>query len=782
MGSSYDKLQAVLNSKNKIRDKIGLAPSVPFAKYAENVNSTLWYECTSVTPTETLPPVIYSPYGAIWVRHLVSHIPVGVYWKHGDTYVHESLNYSIRTVDGQLVAYSGDTMIAPLGEYSFFPMAKGLDYSGDIGTSHHNTYIQLEYIAELPSGFRWYNEGMYGYQGDPTKWSCSITREDGRWHYRYSAQDGGVSVENNYYSEAVMPFSIDGSTVVWEGAPADFKVEVSAWLHSIYNWSPAVDEAAAGFIVDRCTEYPFINGVYSQSPSGLVNIDNVTEEQGAVYLVKIDNRWVFASAPDGGTIYLEQSEVGKTASSAAAIYVVPGQTTSAAVVRPAAIGELPKRVIEVRKWTGNSLKKTPNEEDVPYYNTTDESRELVYKGELVPEVGHIYSHDCTAEAIWLNPDIEPPYLENETGGSAEYYLCTYVNRTYETGEFTVSGLPDDAFKDLADWEGNPYPDKYRTKNPNGTYAPYYKEGELSGWKFRNEHGTVCYWSGEWMAWVFAPFAQGEDDNYWLSWFPARGRCEWENMKYPWDPTIEWVDGNTDSPISGLAIAPVIPPPVEPYWNGYKLIMNENGKYDINYSEELKLTYADFMPVAGRFYDSGCSVEIGAANLEDGYYYSTPTNMTSNENAEWKISASHEHSYSSDTYPAYQAFDGTDKNWNSANDNSSNTFIQWQNKKHKVLLKQLDIYAYDWEEMPKLNEPDNNNGGAYIEGSNDGSDWKQLTVTLPDGFNYSDRCASFKLAANYEFFSYHRIRCNNGTRRWVVKEIKGTYLTEREVPK
>jgi hypothetical protein len=290
-----------------------------------------------------------------------------------------------------------------------------------------------------------------------------------------------------------------------------------------------------------------------------------------------------------------------------------------------------------------------------------------------------------------------------------------------------------------------------------------------------------------MAWVFAPFAQGEDDNYWLSWFPARGRCEWENMKYPWDPTIEWVDGNTDSPISGFSIAPVVPPPVEQYWNGYKLVLNESGKYDIDYSEEHKLTYADFMPVAGRFYDSSCSVEIGNVNLEDGYYYSTPTNMTSNENAEWKISASHE--YTSTTYPtagtkypAYQAFDGTDNGWDSYNDNSSNTFIQWQNKTHKVLLKQLDIYAYEWEEMPKLTEPDNNFGGAYLEGSNDGETWKRLTVTLPNGFEYSKGCASFKLTGNYEFFSYYRIRRNSGTYRWLIKEIKGTYLNEREVPK
>ncbi len=376
-----------------------------------------------------------------------------------------------------------------------------------------------------------------------------------------------------------------------------------------------------------------------------------------------------------------------------------------------------------------------------------------------------------------------PFRQYAENIHAMLYLCTYVNRTYETGEFTVSGLPDDAFKDLADWEGNPYPEEYRTKNPNGTYAPYYKEGELSNWKFKNEHGTVVYWNGEWSAWVFAPFAQGEDDNYWLIWFPARGRCEHENMKYPWDSSIEWVDGNTDSPISGLAIAPVVPAPVEQYWKGYQLVWNaETGNYAMNI-EEKKLTYGDFMPVAGRFYDADCTMEVGYPNLAENLKYSTPTNMTSNENFEWLITASHE---LTETYypnagvkhPAWQAFDGrTDKDWNTDGDSSSNTFIQWQNKTHKVLLKQLDIYGYDWEELPKLNE-----GKAYLEGSNDGETWKQLTVTLPDGFNYYDRCASFKLTNNYEFFSYYRIRYYNGTYRWVITEIKGTYLNEREVPK
>jgi hypothetical protein len=158
-------------------------------------------------------------------------------------------------------------------------------------------------------------------------------------------------------------------------------------------------------------------------------------------------------------------------------------------------------------------------------------------------------------------------------------------------------------------------------------------------------------------------------------------------------------------------------------------------------------------------------------------------MTSNENFEWDITASYEltetvYPNAGVKHPAWQAFDGKDNtDWNSGGDSSSNTYIQWHNSIRKVILKQLDIYGYNWEELPKLNE-----GKAYLEGSNDGETWKQLTVTLPNGFEYSKGCASFKVTNNYEFFSYHRIRYHNGTCRWVITEIKGTYLNEREVPK
>ncbi len=378
-----------------------------------------------------------------------------------------------------------------------------------------------------------------------------------------------------------------------------------------------------------------------------------------------------------------------------------------------------------------------------------------------------------------------PFRQYAENIHAMIYLCTYVNRTYETGKFTVSGLPDDAFKDLADWEGNLYPEEYRTKNPNGTYAPYRKDDEyLSNWRFRNEHGTVCYWSGEWLAWVFAPFAEGEDDNYWLSWFPARGRCEYENMKYPWDSSIEWVDGNTDSPISGLAIAPVIPEPVEQYWNGYQLVWNsKSGKWFMNV-EEKKLTYGDFMPVAGRFYDVDCTMEVSYPDLYESLKYSTPTNMTSNDELlGWKITASSEytetaHPNAGVTHPAYYAFDGNDSTVWWEQYGSETPFIQWENPLRKVLLKQLIISGDDGDAVPIFSS----NSGNVIEASNDGVEWVQLPYE-DAGYDYSIKGVKVLFPDNYSFYSYYRIiRHTGGATRWLIKEIKGTYLNEREVPK
>ena len=38
MGTTKDKLQAVLNSKNAIKEKFSLPDDMPFSQYADNIN------------------------------------------------------------------------------------------------------------------------------------------------------------------------------------------------------------------------------------------------------------------------------------------------------------------------------------------------------------------------------------------------------------------------------------------------------------------------------------------------------------------------------------------------------------------------------------------------------------------------------------------------------------------------------------------------------------------------------------------------------------------------
>lgn len=363
------------------------------------------------------------------------------------------------------------------------------------------------------------------------------------------------------------------------------------------------------------------------------------------------------------------------------------------------------------------------------------------------------------------------YAENITNSSGEgdssgeYYLCTYVNRTYETGEFTVSGLPTDIFINLSDWDGNLYPEEYRTKNPNGTYAPYYTADSLSEWKFRNEHGTVVYWNGEWMAWVFAPFAQGETD-YWLSTFPVRASSSWEDPKYPWDSSLEWT--LNDSAFSP-SIAPVIPSLVEPYWNGYKLILNESGKYDIDYSEEHKLTYTDYMPIAGCIYNKSCTMEIGDLYIDERAKYACPRNQNFDVSDEWAIIASSE--YEDGNHAATQAFyDNTNLAFKPASADGYG-WIMWRSKGHKTLVKRLEVTMDDWKnyELQAKNTEDETWVRIVPDSVTD------CTESYVDGKKKS----VVIYRSNYKFYTDHRIRVDSAYPCWNIKAF--IFASDRTVP-
>ncbi len=361
-----------------------------------------------------------------------------------------------------------------------------------------------------------------------------------------------------------------------------------------------------------------------------------------------------------------------------------------------------------------------------------------------------------------------------------FYLCGYVNRTYQTNEFRVSGLPTDIFKDLSDWEGNLFPEQFRTGNPNGTFAPYYKEGELSNWRWRNENGVEAFFNGMNMAWVFAPFY--ENDEYYISSYPVYASASYENTVPIWDSSLQWTDnsGNTVS----FDIAEVVQPPVEKYWEGYKLEADENGKYNFA-SEKTKLTYGDYMPVAGRIYDAAATVEITNADLTEDALWACPRNMTSAENDEWVISASSEYAsqYSGTSY-AYFAFDGNNgSGWQS--DYVTSSWLQWQNKKRAVVIKQISFY---------LNDQNDLNTTSYLQGSDDGATWTDIvrgqvgypntengegTVEWVDGLTKVTRY--FKGSA--PCYKYWRLgRDTSSNNHMNIRGIEAYSQLPREVPK
>jgi hypothetical protein len=374
------------------------------------------------------------------------------------------------------------------------------------------------------------------------------------------------------------------------------------------------------------------------------------------------------------------------------------------------------------------------------------------------------------------------YAENiKAGGGADFYLCGYVNRTYQTNEFRVSGLPTDIFKDLSDWEGNLFPEQFRTGNPNGTFAPYYKEGELSNWRWRNENGVEAFFNGMNMAWVFAPFY--ENDEYYISSYPVYASTGYENIVPIWDSSLQWTDnsGNTIS----FDIAEVVQPPVEKYWEGYKLEADESGKYNLA-SEKTKLTYGDYMPVAGRIYDAACTLEITNADLTEDALWACPHGMTSNENDEWVVSIINNKVYNNQE--PYYAFDGSNiEEWKATAfkgvSASNQWFLQWHNKQRPVLLKVLygmpggGDWGWHWD-------------GSYwqILGSNNGEDWDLLFSGQweSDGAweGTSDYLPRYKILIEGSFgpYSYYRLGKSSSNEMWQAHHIEAYSQIPREVPK
>lgn len=123
-----------------------------------------------------------------------------------------------------------------------------------------------------------------------------------------------------------------------------------------------------------------------------------------------------------------------------------------------------------------------------------------------------------------------------------------------------------------------------------------------------------------------------------------------------------------------------------------------------------LTYGyGFTPEVGQVYDAEAMIQVTL--FENIPLISTPENMTSHENTDWVVSAHSEYG----SYYAWKAFDndlGT--KW----DHESSAFwIQWQNKKTKVLVKELIVRCGDMYGLY--------GDKCFLQGSDDGEHWVDI---------------------------------------------------------
>ena len=421
----------------------------------------------------------------------------------------------------------------------------------------------------------------------------------------------------------------------------------------------------------------------------------------------------------------------------------------------------------IRTWAGAKIVLTSDGYAVD--ETSTETMMQFNKSRIV-QVGHIYNSDATIEAAWLYKDLEPQGI----------YICTYVNRNYVSyNTLDVSGFPADVFAGMKyyDWDNGgevEIPAEITARNPNGTYT------------LQNPDATNSY------------------DRIWKS---ENGCAIRSNRLYPDEAYAdkeltfsiekEWMENDNGYPapddytsynwqkngenIEGALVAVPVPEPVEQYWEGYKLYQDESGKWNYD-TETTRLTYGDFMPVAGRIYDGSASMEINNADLSDEALWSCPRNMTSDENAEWVISAD---SYFQDSFYGtrfhWYAFDDDNGTaWNPATNSQSGYlyWVSWQNKNRKVLVRRLVVWCPDFYSL---------NDNSFFEGSDDGEHWTTIIAkSLNDKaskIEYIDglQVYTIDLPDNGTFYRYHRLGRDTGSKP-SYHRIEAFSQIPREVPK
>ena len=379
---------------------------------------------------------------------------------------------------------------------------------------------------------------------------------------------------------------------------------------------------------------------------------------------------------------------------------------------------------------------------------------------------------------------------------SSFYLCSYVNRNYFSyNTIVVSGMPTAPFVGCTyvneeTWETADVPEDIAARDPNGTYTLQNPDEAVNSWYWLSENGCIITrWNMAMGQPIIYPGKDYKNTNKYIYVESMMG--EIPQYPVPDDYTsFEWKycsGSGSDTVVDGGSVSAPKPPEVEKYWEGYKLEADESGKYNLS-PDKTKLTYADYMPVAGRIYDEAATVEITNADFTEDALWACPHGMTGNENDEWKVSIVDNKVYNNQE--PYYAFDGSNfDEWQSTafkGDNTSNQwFLQWQNKQRPVLLKVLygmpggGDWGWRWDDYD-----------WQVLGSNNGEDWDILFKgrwqedggwgTTSSGYYLPKR--KILIEGSFGPYSYYRLGITSNNDMWQAHHIEAFSQLPREVPK
>ncbi|MBR2722691.1 MAG: discoidin domain-containing protein, partial [Lentisphaeria bacterium] len=543
-------------------------------------------------------------------------------------------------------------------------------------------------------------------------------------------------------------------------------------------------------VVERC-DIAALNGLYVRyqfaTPDNCYYVKAFKpNENSNIYLVLVDGVWVFSGTSYGTSPILKQSEGYTDLTSSCAKYVLPSETdatkaSNAALVRYGTVGEFAGYYEGTETWDG--YKAIIGEDGKYRFSTVLTSLPYAEQG-FFPAVNGIYTKDLKAQ-------IEQLYGMGEGG---KFYLCSYVNRNYFSyNTIVVSGMPTAPFVGCTyvnkeTWETADVPADVAARNPNGTYVLQNLTEQIYNWYWLSENGCVIdHWT---MAMGQPAIYPDKDYKNTSKFLYVSTGADYSSPQYPVPDdytSYQWYycsGSGSDTVVDGGSVTALEPEPVEQYWEGYKLYQNKYGKWLYD-AEVTRLTYRDYMPVSGRVYDAGCSMEITNIDFAEEAIWACPHDMLSHENDEWAITASSEFaSQYGGTYYAYLAFDDNNGSyWQS--DSATSSWLQWQNKKRAVVIKQISFY---------LDDQNNLNTVSYLQGSDDGVTWTDIirgqvgypnsekgegTVEYVDGLTKITRY--FKGSAPcYKYWRLGRDTSSNDQMN--IRGIEAYSQLPREVPK